>query len=60
MASVGVVVASASLTTQLPARALGSAPLRYVGTRSYALYLWHYPWLTWLCGDGTLGILLAF
>ncbi len=31
----------------------------YVGRRSYALYLWHYVWLTWLASLGLLGIPLA-
>lgn len=31
----------------------------YLGQRSYALYLWHYVWLTWLHGLGLLGIGLA-
>jgi hypothetical protein len=26
-------------------RALGVAPMRFVGERSYGFYLWHYPWL---------------
>jgi len=31
----------------------------YVGRRSYALYLWHYVWLTWLAGFGLLSVPLA-
>jgi len=41
------------------ARALATRPIRYVGTRSYALYLWHYPMLTWLHGHGLAGDALA-
>lgn len=29
---------------------------RYLGRRSYALYLWHYVWLTWLRDLGFLGL----
>jgi len=36
-----------------------SAMATYVGRRSYALYLWHYVWLTWLAGLGLAGIPLA-
>jgi peptidoglycan/LPS O-acetylase OafA/YrhL len=28
----------------------------YLGSRSYALYLWHYVWLTWLASAGVLGV----
>ncbi len=38
---------------------LGSAALRYVGRRSYALYLWHYVVLAWFRDEGALGSLLA-
>jgi peptidoglycan/LPS O-acetylase OafA/YrhL len=31
----------------------------YVGRRSYALYLWHYAWLTWLAGMGLAGVPVA-
>jgi peptidoglycan/LPS O-acetylase OafA/YrhL len=31
----------------------------YIGRRSYALYLWHYVWLTWLRGLGLVGVALA-
>jgi peptidoglycan/LPS O-acetylase OafA/YrhL len=38
-----------------------SAPvLTYLGRRSYALYLWHYVWLTWLRSLGIVGVLGAF
>jgi peptidoglycan/LPS O-acetylase OafA/YrhL len=32
----------------------------YLGQRSYALYLWHYVWLTWLRSLGFMGIVGAF
>ncbi|MGH9030219.1 MAG: acyltransferase family protein [Acidimicrobiales bacterium] len=32
----------------------------YVGRRSYALYLWHYVWLTWFRDLGLAGVLAAF
>ncbi len=31
----------------------------YLGQRSYALYLWHYVWLTWLRSLGLMGIVGA-
>jgi peptidoglycan/LPS O-acetylase OafA/YrhL len=31
----------------------------YLGRRSYALYLWHYVWLTWLRGLGLVGVAVA-
>ncbi len=34
--------------------------LIYLGQRSYALYLWHYVWLTWLRSMGLIGIVGAF
>lgn len=30
--------------------------IRYVGKRSYALYLWHYVWLTWFRSLGFIGV----
>ena len=39
---------------------LASKVLTYLGRRSYALYLWHYVWLTWFRSLGTPGIVLAF
>ena len=38
---------------------LGGTVMGYVGRRSYALYLWHYPWLTWLRSFGLPGVVGA-
>jgi lysophospholipase L1-like esterase len=38
-----MVVASVTHPATRIGRALGWAPLRWVGSRSYAIYLWHYP-----------------
>jgi peptidoglycan/LPS O-acetylase OafA/YrhL len=48
-----------------PPRFLTSPIMRYVGTRSYALYLWHYPIILWLHGlafgpELLLSLLLTF
>jgi peptidoglycan/LPS O-acetylase OafA/YrhL len=39
---------------------LRSRPATYLGRRSYALYLWHYVWLTWFHGLGMVGVVAAF
>jgi peptidoglycan/LPS O-acetylase OafA/YrhL len=39
---------------------LSGPVLTYLGRRSYALYLWHYVWLTWLRSLGILGVVGAF
>jgi peptidoglycan/LPS O-acetylase OafA/YrhL len=40
-------------------RILSSKPMVYLGRRSYALYLWHYLFLTWFRSLGHLGIAYA-
>jgi peptidoglycan/LPS O-acetylase OafA/YrhL len=40
-------------------RFLGTRVMVYLGKRSYALYLWHYVWLTWFRSLGLTGVMLA-
>ena len=42
LATLGTIAAAAHPATSL-GRALGVAPLRWLGVRSYGIYLWHYP-----------------
>ncbi|MFM7531575.1 MAG: acyltransferase family protein, partial [Rubrivivax sp.] len=50
----------------LTQRVLESGPMRWAGTRSFALYLWHWPMVVWLrpeaqagAGAAEVGLLLA-
>ncbi|MHB8190684.1 MAG: acyltransferase family protein [Ferrimicrobium sp.] len=54
-----LVASAASMETGLFVRALSSKTITYIGRRSYALYLWHYVWLTWFRSLGLAGVALA-
>jgi peptidoglycan/LPS O-acetylase OafA/YrhL len=53
------VLALAERPHGVPAKLLALPLVVYVGTRSYALYLWHYVWLTWFRSFGVAGTLMA-
>lgn len=40
-------------------RLLARRTIRYLGKRSYGLYLWHYVWLTWFRDMGFSGIVFG-
>lgn len=48
-------VAGAAHPASLTAKALGIAPLRWLGERSYGIYLWHLPVMAFLPHDGLGG-----
>ena len=59
LATVAVVAVLAHPSTHL-GRILGAPPLRWIGVRSYGIYLWHYPIIVLTSPvDGTAGPLLT-
>jgi peptidoglycan/LPS O-acetylase OafA/YrhL len=54
-AATAVTVAAAVTPGSLLGRVLGGRPLRWVGVRSYGIYLWHYPVIVLTAGAGGAG-----
>jgi peptidoglycan/LPS O-acetylase OafA/YrhL len=51
----GLLLVAATYPGSLVGRVLGLAPLRWVGERSYGIYLWHMPVVAFTQGDAATG-----
>ena len=56
LAAAALVVSTVVRQRGITDHVLSHPVLVHLGSRSYALYLWHYVWLTWFAGLGLLGI----
>jgi peptidoglycan/LPS O-acetylase OafA/YrhL len=61
LASAAVILAAVTVPGGITARALGMAPLPWLGRISYGMYLWHFPLLVFLspARTGLTGVFLA-